>query len=221
MNSRSSVSSDFTQHVYANGGVHLARVAVLIRVLCWLKRRMGNKKQDARWIMAESCLPRSRSSRHYPISLCTPVSLLPPPLSNLQQTARITLRVQKAAGCQGNHHPRRHPMTAQGWGRRDWKKGRGCSFGSVRPPGCNRPLALLQHNTPSLTCTYAMHDPAQGPVHAHHQQQKKHPQTLWSRVIIWISVRVINWSNLCAISSDCTYASWFHYTVTLITFLAS
>lgn len=34
MNSRSSVSSDFTQHVYANGGVHLARVAVLIRVLC-------------------------------------------------------------------------------------------------------------------------------------------------------------------------------------------
>lgn len=77
-----------------------------------IKEKDGKQKTDARWIMAESCLPRPRSSRRHPISLCTPVSLLLPPLSNLQQTARITLGVQKAAGCQGNHHPRRHPMTA-------------------------------------------------------------------------------------------------------------
>lgn len=158
----------------------------------------------------------------HPISLCAPLP------RHLQQAALHHPRSAESSQLPGNPSPAETSHDSPGWGRRDWRKGRRCGFGPVRSPGCNRPLALPQHTTPSLTHTCKMH---KATVHFYTQRDKQEKkrkerdrrgfQSLRFRVIIWISVRVINWSNLCAISSDSMYGSWFHYTVTLITFRAS
>lgn len=179
--------------------------------------------------MAESCLPCSCSS----CGCSTQYHFVHPSLATFNKPPCITLGAQKAASCQGNRHPRRHPMTAQGEG--------GGTGGRVGDAALA--LSVLQgvtdlwpfHSTPPrhwhtrAKCTkqQCIFTHRETHMRAHKQEKKRKErdrrgfQSLRFRVIIWISVRVINWSNLCAISSDSMYGSWFHYTVTLITFRAS
>lgn len=191
------------------------------------------------WVMAESCLPCLCSS----CACSTRYHFVPPLPRHLQQAVLHQLR---SAQCSlltglplpGKPSPTETSRDSTGWGRRDGRKGRRCGFGPVRSPGCTRPLALPQHTAPSVTHRKTKRTKQQyiythrkthmhAPKHTSRSARKKWTESKREkripnfRVIIWISVRVINWSNLCAISSDSMYGSWFHYTVTLITFLPS
>lgn len=69
------------------------------------------------WVMAESCLPCLCSS----CACSTRYHFVPPSLATCNKPFCISLGAHNAASspgfrCQGNRHPRRHPMTAQGEG---------------------------------------------------------------------------------------------------------
>lgn len=114
MNSHSGIGSDFTQHVYANGSSFgwcccFNQGLVLIS-------KMGKKRNRAMWwVMAESCLPCLCSS----CACSTRYHFVPPSLATFKKPFCITLGAHNAASstgfcCQGNRHPQRHPVTAQG-----------------------------------------------------------------------------------------------------------
>lgn len=105
------------------------------------------------WVMAESCLPCSLSACSIRYHF---VPLPPFLLCHLQQAV---LHRPRSAQCSlltglwlpGKPSPTETSHDSTGWGRRDGKRGRRCSFGPVRSPGCTGPLALPQHTAPSAT----------------------------------------------------------------------
>lgn len=99
------------------------------------------------WVMAQSCLPCLCSS----CACSTRYHFVPhPSLATFNKPLRITLGAHNATllqgfRCQGNRHPRRHPMTAQSRREEERKEGSDMPLPPVRSPGCTRPLALPQH----------------------------------------------------------------------------
>lgn len=100
--------------------------------------------------MAESCLPCSCSS----CGCSTQYHFVHPSLATFNKPHP---RSAESSQLPGKPSPAETSHDSPGWGRRDWRKGWRCGFGPVRSPGCNRPLALPQHTTPSLTHTRKMH----------------------------------------------------------------
>lgn len=85
-------------------------------------------------VMAESCLTClcslcPRSTRYHFV----PPHPLPPSTSRSASPSECTTQPpHRGFCCQGNRHPRRHPMTVQGEGGGTGRKGRRCDFGPLQ-----------------------------------------------------------------------------------------
>lgn len=138
--------------------IHLDWSCCFNQDLVLISKNKKKRKTEPCDRMAECCLPFWCSS----CACSTRYHFLPPSLATFNKLFCIRPGAHNAASSlgfcyQGNRHPQRHPMTAQGERGGKGGRGRGCS--PVLSPGCTRPLAFSPtHAAPfNNTHTHKMH----------------------------------------------------------------